>query len=289
MLTLMLKFTILAIFAVSSLHTAFAQAAPAAQKPATKKSPATQTAPAAQKPPAAQPKPVTGEQAMAYFAQATINWESSSTAGMRAEMVLLKKGIEKGQNVVEYKIKVTGASRLQKYSLITWPITLLNPATALEGLIVNASGAVGCPAHSNDSCSRAFDGQEIKIKYAPARGEIYRNALVSKDQKSRVFFSIVPDPILAKDAACTLEIIRLQPAFELVLVSGRGFQPSEPIAFKSNSAGETHGVQAQADLKGRFWAPFTPYVEGKTTGTAEVSARGSKCAPSISFNWGPAQ
>jgi len=284
MLAQMQKFTAL-VLAIFSVHASCAQSAPAAQK-----APAGQKAPAAQKAaPAAQPKPVTGEQAMAYFAQATINWESSNTAGMRAEMILLKKGVVKGQNIAEYKIKVTGASRLQKYSLITWPITLLNPVTALDGLIVNGSGAVGCPAHSNDTCSRTFDGQEIKIQYAPAKGEIYRNALVSKDQKSRVFFSIVPDPIITKDATCSLEIIRLQPAFELVLVSGRGFQPSEPIAFNTNSAGETHVVQAMADPKGRFWAPFTPYVEGKTTGTAQVSARGGKCAPSISFNWGTAR
>jgi hypothetical protein len=284
MLAQMQKITIFVIFAVFSLLAAYAQDAPARQK-----APAQQKAPATQKAPAAQPKPATSEQALSYFAQATIHWESSNTAGMRAEMILLKKGVEKGQNVAEYKIKVTGASRLKKYSLISWPITFLNPVTVMDGLMVNANGAVGCPAHSNDTCSRNFDGVEIKIKYAPAKGEIYRNALVSKDQKSRVFFSIVPDPITAKDGACSLEVIRLQPAFELVLVSGRGFQPSEPVAFHTNSAGETHSVQTQANEKGQFWAPFTPYTEGKTSGTAAVTAKGSKCSPSISFNWGPTQ
>jgi len=261
----MQKMTII-VFAVFSLLAAHAQGAPAQQ-----------------------PQPSDGEKAFTYFAQATINWEKASTPGMRAEVILLKRSVEQGQNVVAYKMKVTGASRFQKYTLISWPITYADPITVMDGLMIDANGAVGCPAHSNDTCSRNFDGVEIRMKYAPARGEIYRNALISKDQKSKIFFSIVPDPIISKDAACSLEIIRLQPSFELVLVSARGFQPSEPVAFHSNSAGEIHDVQAQANEKGQFWVPFTPFVEGKTTGSAEVTARGKKCAPSVSFNWGAGQ
>lgn len=239
--------------------------------------------------PAKQTEPSEGEKAFAYFSQATINWEKSSTAGMHAELILLKKSVEKGQTIVEYKIKVTGAHPMQKYELISWPITYASPVTVMDGLMIDTKGAVGCPAHSNDTCSRNFDGVELVMKYAPAPGEIYRNALVSKDKKSRIFFSIVPDPIVSKNAACSLEVIRLQPAFELVLVNGRGFQPSEPITFHSKSYNEVHSAQAQADQKGQFWAPFTPFTEGKTSGTAEVSARGSKCAPSVTFNWGAGQ
>jgi hypothetical protein len=238
---------------------------------------------------AQQSQPSVEEKVASYLAQATINWEKSSTPGMHAEAVLLKKGVEQGKNVVAYKMKVTGAPRSQKYALISWPIIFADPVTVMDGLMINASGAVGCPEHSTDTCSHSFDGVEIKMKYAPARGEIFRNALISKDQKSKIFFSIVPDPIIGKDAACSLEVIRLQPAFELVLVSARGFQPAEPVAFHTNSAGEIHDVQAQADAKGQFWVPFTPLVEGKPTGAAEVTARGKKCAPSVSFSWGAGQ
>jgi hypothetical protein len=243
----------------------------------------------AQGAPDQQSQPSVEEKVASYLAQATINWEKSSTPGMHAELILLKKDIEKGRNVVVYKMKVTGAPRSQKYKLMSWPITFADPVTVMDGLMINASGAVGCPEHSTDTCSRTFDGVEIPMQYAPARGEIFRNALISKDQKSKIFFSIVPDPIIGKDAACSLEIIRLQPAFELVLVSARGFQPADPVAVHTNSAGEIHDVQAQADAKGQFWVPFTPFVEGKTTGAAEVTARGKKCAPSVSFNWGAGQ
>ena len=240
----------------------------------------------AQVKPAAGAAPANKEQELANMAQATINWEKSSTAGMKAEMVPFRKTVENGQNVVEYKIKVTGASKFKKYALVAWPITFPNPVTVMDGLVIDAKGAVGCPEHSNDSCSRNFDGVEILIKYAPARGEIYRNALISKDHNSKVFFSVVPDPIIHKEGACSLEVIRLQPAFELVLVRARGFQPSEPVAFHTQSFAEVHDVQARADEKGQFWAPFTPYVEGRTSGEATVSAKGGKCSTAVTFNWG---
>lgn len=239
--------------------------------------------------PAKQAEPSNGEKAYAYLATATMNWEKASTNGMHAEMIEFKKVVEKGQSLIDYRIKVTGAPRFQKYSLLSWPITYSGPVTVMEGLMIDANGAVGCPAHSNDSCSRNFDGVEIVIKYAPAKGEIYRNALVSKDQKSRIFFSIVPDPLTMTDRGCTLEVIRLQPAFELVLVNGRGFQPSEQVAFHSKSLSEIHNVQAQADQRGQFWAPFTPFTEGKNSGAATVSATGGRCAPAVTFNWGTGQ
>lgn len=229
------------------------------------------------------------EQALNYFAQATINWEKSSTAGMHAEMVMLKKSVENGKTVVSYRIKVTGAPPLKKYKLVAWPITFASPVDVMDGLMIDASGRVGCPPHSKDSCSRNFDGMEIPIKYEPSKGEIYRNALVSSDTKSRVFFSVVPEPITGRDGACSLDVVQVQPSFELVLIHARGFQPSEAVMFHTRSYEEVHEVQPIADAQGQFWVPLTPYVEGKTSGTTDITTKGSKCSPSISFKWGAAQ
>jgi len=243
---------------------------------------------APQKQPAA-PQSLSREQALNYFAQATIGWEKASTPGMRAEMVPLNRNVENGKTVVTYKIKVTGGQPLKKYSLEVWPITYANPGTVMEGFMIDAQGRVGCPAHSSDSCSRTFDGKEFSMQYAPAKGEIFRNALISTDKKSRVFFSVVPEPIAGRDGVCSLEVLRLQPAFELALIHGRGFKPGEAVAFHSQSFQEVHDVEAKADQQGQFWVPFTPYVEGKTSGTTSVTGKSAACAPSASFNWGAGQ
>ena len=194
-----------------------------------------------------------------------------------------------GKRVAAYKISGSGAPNLKKYELVAWPITFTNPVTVMDGLMIDGSGRVGCPAQSKDSCSRNFDGKELLIEYSATKGEIYRNALISTDKKSKVFFSVVPEPIISKDAACSLEVLRLQPAFELVLIHARGFKPGEAVAFHSRSYDDVHDLVASADALGEFWAPYTPYVEGKTSGAADVTANGSQCRPTVSFNWGAAQ
>src|SRR5258708_36093623 len=96
----------------------------AANLPGIQTKPATQKKqPAAPQNQTAAPQSLTREQALNYFSQATIGWEKASTPGMRAEMILLNKGVKNGVPVAIYKIKVTGAPPLKKYSLEIWPIT----------------------------------------------------------------------------------------------------------------------------------------------------------------------
>jgi hypothetical protein len=60
-------------------------------------------------------------------------------------------------------------------------------------------------------------------------------ALISQDQKTKLGFAIVPDPVAKSDNGCVLEAIRLLPKNELVLVQGKGFQPTEDLEFESKS------------------------------------------------------
>jgi hypothetical protein len=226
---------------------------------------------------------------LARTAQATVNWDQSSSPGMKAELLLLKKGEVKGNLVVTYRLKVTGALLNQRYALMSWPIMFPNPVQVMDGLAINESGAVVCPAHSAASCSKNFDGAEIKLEYAPVKGEILRSALISADRKSRIFFSIVPEPIIKKDASCSLEVVRLSPGYELVLIRAKGFPPAETVAFHTKSYDEVHDVSVKTSAQGEFWAPLTPFVKDQQKGTTDVLAKGSKCAPALSFNWGKGQ
>jgi hypothetical protein len=222
-------------------------------------------------------------------AQATINWEQSTSSGMKAEWMLIKKGAVKGHVVVTYRVKITGAPQNQRYALMSWPITVPSPVTLMDGLTIDQNGGVVCPAHSAASCSRNFDGAEIKMQFAPVKGEILRGALISADHQSRIFFSIVPDPIIQKDGACSLELVRLSPGYELVLIRAKGFPASESVAFHTKSYDEIHDVSVKASPQGEFWAPLTPFVKDRQKGTTDVVAKGSKCAPALSFTWGAGQ
>lgn len=247
------------------------------------KQPAKPTPPASAK---AQPQPPSDEELMAKAAQATIDWDSSTTKGAKVDVLLIKKEQAEGKPVMQYRLKVSGAPKTKLYNLIAWPIMVAQPATIMEGLAIAADGTVGCPPNSNRSCAQRFKGAELKLTYTPAIGEIYRHALVSEDHATRIFFSIVPAPMLEQDKTCSLEIIRLSPRFELALIRGKGFTPGEVLSFHTQSYQEVHDTQPKVNAQGEFWATLSPFVKGRTMGTTQVVAKGKSCSPTLSFEWG---
>jgi hypothetical protein len=226
------------------------------------------------------------EQSAAATVEATMNWERSSSVGVKSSTSLIKKAEVQGHQVYEYRVKVTGAPHNLIYKLMAWPVTIALPAGMMDGLVIAQDGTVGCPADSTNTCAQRFKGAELKLTYAAAKGEIYRHALVSHDNKVRAFFSIIPDPIIATDKACSLEAVRLSPNFELVAIRGKGFEPGSDVIFKTQSFQEVHTLPVQPDKTGHFHAQLTPFVKGRTSGTIEVSATGKSCAPHLSFDWG---
>jgi len=219
-------------------------------------------------------------------AASTINWETNTSAGAKVEVQLLKKDQVDGKPVVQYHIKVSGVPRNKLYNLMAWPVTLPTPMKMMEGLAIAADGTVGCPPDSNKSCAQRMKGAELKLTYSPGIGEIFRHALVSEDRQSRIFFTIVPAPMVENDKSCSVELVRLSPRFELALIRGKGFAPGELINFHTQSYQEAHDSQPKVDAHGEFWAVLTPFVKGRTMGMTEVMVKSKACAPVLSFEWG---
>jgi hypothetical protein len=241
------------------------------------------------KPPAsaaAQSQSPSDEELMAKTAQATINWDKSTSPGIKTQILLIKKDQTNGKPFMQYRLKISGAPKNKLYNLIAWPIMVAQPATIMEGLAIAADGTVGCPPNSNRSCAQRFKGAELKLTYTPGIGEIYRHALISEDHSTRIFFSVVPAPMVEQDKACSLEIVRLSPRFELALIRGKGFTPGEQISFHTQSNQEVHDSQPTVNPQGEFWATLSPFVKGRTMGTTQVAVKGKSCAPTLSFEWG---
>ncbi|HEX7287496.1 MAG TPA: hypothetical protein VF532_15015 [Candidatus Angelobacter sp.] len=222
----------------------------------------------------------------ARTAQATINWDKASSPGIKVRLELLKKGMVNGKAMVDYRVKVEGAPHDKLYKLTIWPVTVANPLAMMDGLAIGTDGTVMCPADSDKSCAQRFKGKEVHLTYSPEIGEIFRQALISEDNQSRIFFSMVPAPIVQNDKSCSLEAVRLSPSFELALVRGKGFTPGEQLSVHTQSYQEVHSVPAKADAQGEFFLSITPSVKGRTSGVIEISAKGAACSPVISFNWG---
>jgi hypothetical protein len=264
---------------IAILGVCIAAAGQAAKQPAKPKPPASAATPA-------KPQHPSDEELMAKTAQATINWDSSTTKGAKVDVLLIKKEQAEGKPVMQYHLKVSGAPKNKLYTLMVWPITIARPVTMMDGLAIAADGTVGCPPDSNRSCAQRFKGAELKLTYSPAIGEIYRHALISEDHTTRIFFSIVPAPMVEQNKACSLEIVRLSPRFELALIRGKGFTPGEQISFHTQSYQEVHDSQPMVNPQGQFWATLSPFVKGRTMGTTQVTAKGKSCAPTLSFEWG---
>jgi hypothetical protein len=238
--------------------------------------------------------PLAGNAAAQRTVTATKRWLAGtmSTSGMTAELREIARGTVKGKLEVQYHIFVTGAPKVQTYTLIDWPPNAPDPAPSIAGLSILQDGQVVCAGRATDQCSNPDKPEKkdtpIKLVFYPLDGEIYRLALVSQDQKAKIFFYAIPAPIQATDNGCTLEVISLRLKNQLVLIRAKGFQPNEPVIFQSKSEQQTSTPEApdQADANGEYQLPMAPFTKGQDRGSTEIKLQGAKCAAALTFHWG---
>lgn len=236
--------------------------------------------------------PLAGNAAAQRTVTATKRWLAGtmSTPGMSAQLKEISKGQVKGKLEVQYHIFVTGAPKDQNYTLVDWPPNVPDPSTSIAGLSILDDGLVVCAGRATDQCSHpdkpGKTDAPVKLVFYPLDGEIYRLALVSQDQKAKIFFAVIPSPIQATDNGCTLEVVSLRLKNELVLIRGKGFQSNESVEFESTSYEQTHTLSDQVDASGEYQLPMQPFVAGKSGGTTEIKLSGAKCAPVLKFQWG---
>jgi len=234
-----------------------------------------------------------GEAEATKFVNALVNvsrqWfdQKLSTPGATAAVQETSRSTSDGLLVVKYEVHVKGAPKDQTYTYLHWPINAREPVEDLSGLSIAADGLVVRAGRTPEQCGTPDKPDDpVDFTFAPAKGEPFRMALVSADGHSKVMFAVVPDPIVAADKSCSLEIIRLLPRFDAVLIRGKGYKPNETLSFASKSYDERHDWQPKADADGRYDAALMPFVKGKQSGKTDVTLKGENCAPRVSFEWG---
>ena len=238
--------------------------------------------------------PLAGNAAAQRTVTATKRWLAGtmSTPGMIAQLREIARANVKGKLEVQYHIFVTGAPKDQTYTLVDWPPNAPDPSPSIAGLSVLEDGLVVCAGRATDQCSNPDKPEKkdapVKLVFYPLDGEIYRLALVSQDQKAKVFFAVIPAPIQATDNGCTLEAVSLRLKNQLVLIRGKGFQPNESVVFESKSYEQTQAREGpdKVDGNGEYQLPMEPFVKGNDRGTTEVKLQGANCAPVLKFPWG---
>jgi len=227
-------------------------------------------------------------QTAAKIANTTKDWLGGklSTPGTNGELREVAKLKQNGQLRVRYNIVVTGAPNDQIYTLYSWPINAREPSEQIKGLSIAPNGLVVCAGKTPDQCVGDKKDDPVDFVLSPAKGEVFRMALASADGETKVFFGAVPDPIIEKDKSCSLEVLRLTPRFELILMRAKGYRPNEDLHFSSKSYEESHEKQAKADGDGTYVLALMPFVRDRQNGKTTVSLQAESCAPVVSFEWG---
>jgi hypothetical protein len=219
----------------------------------------------------------------------TRNWSlgKASTPGTNIRVREVKRIEDHGNLMVQYHYYLAGAAGDQIYSSFNWPVNVAGPVETMQGLTVGPDGLVICAGRTTEQCGSPDKKDDpVEFTFLPAKGEIYREALVSADGNTKVFFAVIPDPIIGRDKDCTLEAIRIQPKFETAMIWGKGFKPNEALQFIGKSYDEAHDVPEKADENGEFVMALFPFVKGKQSGKTDLKLRSAACSPSVSFEWG---
>jgi hypothetical protein len=219
----------------------------------------------------------------------TRNWSigKPSTPGAHVKIVEVKRIEEHGKLLVKYHYFLTGVAKDQIYGSFDWPVNAAEPQQTMQGLTLGPDGLVICAGRIKEQCGSPDKKDDpVEFSFLPIKGEMYREALISADGNTKVFFVVTPDPIIGRDKNCTLEAIRIQPRFETAMIWGKGFKSNESLLLTGKSYDEAHETQAKADENGEFVMALLPFVKGRQSGKTELKLRGVTCSPSVSFEWG---
>jgi hypothetical protein len=225
----------------------------------------------------------------AAMTKMTTDWMSGklSSPGVSVEIKETDRSTDGGRLKVQYHVFVKGAPKELLYTFSAWPINAAGPVDQTKGLSLMPDGLVVCAGRLPGQCGQKEQPDDpVDFTFAPGQAEVFRLGLTSADGKWKAFFAMVPDPIIKMDGACSVEVIRLTPKFELTLVRGKGFQPGEDLSFSSKSYDEAHVNKVKADANGEYQSALLPYVKKHANGMTLLQLKGASCAPEISFGWG---
>lgn len=208
--------------------------------------------------------------------------ELNSSAGIKLEAHLMTKQVRNGADYGFYDFYLTGAPADQTYIIDQWPLGKAAPEAVMPAYI-SKNGRLCMKATGCDKPS----GPYVMLALLSFPGLPHRIGIVSADRKHKAVVLVVPDPIIAEDKGCSVEVIRAREDFSLAVLRGKGFQPHDEIKYTSDSEGEEIKGTLTADWLGEFSIGFGPGVKGKSKGNDRLSFEAPGCAPTVSYHWAP--
>jgi hypothetical protein len=185
-----------------------------------------------------------------------------------------------------YRVFAIGAPENKVYAWRVWQ-SGDEPRSQPGDLYVNARGLLMTHRPSSEEeYSLRIPGAEFYVSPEAASAVPLRFDIASRDNELAIPGTLVPQPVVAEDHGCRLEVRIAEPNATAVLFVADGFPMESKIPLVLESEGQTANMTIITDSAGHAIVAGFPYVPGKTQGTLRATAEGPDCLPSVTLPWG---
>jgi hypothetical protein len=186
-----------------------------------------------------------------------------------------------GRTVITYNLFASGLPKNEHYVLCSLnvgsePQAVTDAYLNDEGKVVNV---LADPAHH-------VGEDPINVKAFGGKGEPIQFALISDDDRLRVFAQVIPFPLEVSSGPCHLAAIETGPYYYGMFIGLTGFQPNENLAIETQSGDEGGQTKTKANEQGSYNADLLPFVKGQRSGKAQFYVTAKSCKIGIEFPWG---
>jgi hypothetical protein len=193
-----------------------------------------------------------------------------------------------GHGTARYRVYAEGAPENKVYFFDSWTIAN-NLAYDPRDLYVNGQGLLMLhkPKPEQELSFKAGD-DEFDITTVIDSAVPSRYLLASRDKQLALYGTVVPNPVVAEEQGCRLEVRIAQPDSTAVLIIADRFPAKAKIPLVLESEGASYSAMLNTNTEGHAVMAVFPYVAGIAQGMLKASAEGTNCVPYVVLPWGGA-
>jgi hypothetical protein len=191
-----------------------------------------------------------------------------------------------GHGTARYRVYAEGAPENKVYAFGSWSMTN-SPTTDPRDIYLNGQGLLMLhkPKPEQELSFKAGD-DEYDVTAVTDSAVPTRFLLTSRDRQLMIYGTLVPNPVVAEEQGCRLEVRIAQPDATAVLIIVDRFPAKAKIPVVLESEGSTTSPMLNTNAEGHAVMAVFPYVAGIAQGTLKTSAEGPGCVPYVVIPWG---
>jgi hypothetical protein len=191
-----------------------------------------------------------------------------------------------GHGTARYRVYAEGAPENKVYAFGSWSMTN-SPTTDPRDIYLNGQGLLMLhkPKPEQELSFKAGD-DEYDVTAVTDSAVPTRYLLTSRDRQLLIYGTLIPNPVVAEEQGCRLEVRIAQPDASAVLIVVDRFPSKTKIPLVLESEGSSISQMLNTNTEGHAVMAIFPYVAGIAQGMLKASAEGPDCLPYVVLPWG---